>query len=104
LKEYNYVTLVSRRDISEHAFIYKTVNGVLENCAFLEQLNSNFSEDSLRTTHLFSYPIPKTVMYKNSPLLRMCNVYRSVAVTYPELDFSLTFVQNLKLLKSILTS
>jgi hypothetical protein len=41
LKEYNYVTVARRRDIGEQAFLYKTVNGVLDNSAFLEQFNFN---------------------------------------------------------------
>jgi hypothetical protein len=100
LKEFNYVTLASRRDMSEQAFLYKTVNGVLDDTAFLEQLNFNIRKGNLRTRHLFSYSLPKAVMFKNSPLLRMCNVYNSFTVKYLELDFSLSFVQYLKLLKS----
>jgi hypothetical protein len=104
LKEFNYVTLASRCHISEQAFLYKIVNGVLDNSKFLEQLNFNIRKGNLHTRYLFPYHIPKTVMYKNLPLLRMCNVYNSVAVKYPELDFSLSFVQCLKLLKSIFMS
>jgi hypothetical protein len=81
--------------------VYKTLNGVLDNSAFLEQLNKNIRKGNLRTRHLFSNHIPKIVMFKNSPWLRMCSVYNTVAVKYPELNFSLSFVQYLKLLKSI---
>jgi hypothetical protein len=66
---------------------------ILDNSALLEQLNFNIRKGNPHTQHSFSYNIPKTVMYTNSLLLRMCNEYNSVAVKYPELDFSLSFVQ-----------
>jgi hypothetical protein len=47
LKEFNYVTLASRHDISEPGFLYKTANGVLENSAFLVQLNFNIRKGKL---------------------------------------------------------
>jgi hypothetical protein len=103
LKEFNCVTLASMHNI-RFAFLYKTVNGVLDNSAFLEQLNFSIRKGNLCTRHLFSYSIPKTEMYKNLPLFRICNVYNSVAVKYPEPDFSLSFVQYLKLLRSIFMS
>jgi hypothetical protein len=59
LKEFNYVTLASRHDISEQAFIYKTVNGVLDNSAYLEQFNFHIRKGNLCTRHLFCYHIPK---------------------------------------------
>jgi hypothetical protein len=74
LKEVNSVTVASRRDISEQAFLYKTVNGVLDNSAFLEQLNFNIRKGNQCTRHRFSYYIPKTVMCENSPLLRRYNI------------------------------
>jgi hypothetical protein len=73
--------------VSEQAFLYKTVNGVLDNNAFLEKLNVNIWEGGLHAHRLFSYHIPKTVMYKNLPSLRIHSIYNSVTVKYPELDY-----------------
>jgi hypothetical protein len=35
----------------------------------------------------------RIIMFKISPLLRMCNTYKSVAVKHPKLDLSLSFLQ-----------
>jgi hypothetical protein len=60
LKEFNYVGLTTRRVVSNQSSIYKAVNGVLDNSAFLEQLNFNIRKGNLSIGHIFSYHIPKT--------------------------------------------
>jgi hypothetical protein len=104
LKEFNYVSLTSRHNISEQAFLHKTVNGGLDNSTFLIQLIL-ISGKVTYVLNIFSlYHIPKVLMFKNSPLLRMCDTYNTVTVKYPKLDFSLSFVQYLKLLKMTYTT
>jgi hypothetical protein len=91
-------------DLSEKAFLYKTVNGAVDNSAFVQQLTFDITEGILHTEHFFPYHIPKTLMTKNSPLFRRCNSNNRVVVKYPKLYFSLSFVQYLKLLNFTFTS
>jgi hypothetical protein len=56
MKEFNYLSLTGRCDISEQAVLYETVNGVLDNSEFLEQLHVNIRKGNLRKSLLLSHP------------------------------------------------
>lgn len=99
LQLFNECALKTRRELQQQIYLYKTVNGVMNNSPFLERVNFNFKKTALRTRELLTYSTPKTKMYSSSPLLQMSIMYNNITKQLPELDLSLPIYEYVRKLK-----
>lgn len=88
---FNYKSLQYRRFVTCIMFIFKLIKGLIDNKDFLAQLPFRISRViATRNLDLFYLNVPRTNLYKNSPLFKMCSLINSHASSTDPFCTSLT--------------
>lgn len=102
LFEFNYVSLGTRREIMQQVFLYKSVNGILDNAEFLSGLQFNVKKSDLRVRQAFYRYRFNTLIQKYSPRLRMCDSHNNIIMKGIDIDFAMPLSKFILCLKNVL--
>lgn len=102
LVEFNVPSLSSRRIRAQQMYLFKTINGLIDNPDLLQLISFNIGKSNLRKRSLFYLQTTKTLSHKMSPLLLMLRTYNHLS-NKQDLDFSLSYnMYKKKLCKALL--
>ena len=78
-EKYGFMRLEKRREIFSILYLFKIINGLIDNSNFLNRIN--FSVPTYHTRHLKTFylsTVALTNSHLNSPLFRLCHAYNRI--------------------------
>ena len=101
LDEFNFESLMQRRRLLQQIYLYKLVNGKIDDAYMLGEIKFNALKNNLRARKLLVNDIPRTESFKSSPLYQMCSMFNSLSTHYLDLDHSTPLAKFVTILKNI---